>query len=67
VRDAVEKNEPEAGLDRLHTYVVKFVRARCEERGISCPREKPLHSIFGEYVKRLRQEGQIRSEIPSGS
>jgi len=63
VRDAVEKNEPEAGLDRLHTFVVKFVRACCEERGISCPQDKPLHSIFGEYVKRLRQRGQIESEM----
>lgn len=26
VRDAIEKNEPEAGLDRLHTFVIKFVR-----------------------------------------
>lgn len=63
VRDAVEKNEPEAALDRLHTFVVKFMRARCEERGIQCPREKPLHSLFGEYVKRLRQDGQIESEM----
>jgi hypothetical protein len=63
VRDAIEKNEPEAGLDRLHTFVVKFVRACCEERSISCPQDKPLHSIFGEYVKRLRQGGQIESEM----
>src|SRR6266446_6857376 len=41
-RDAVEKNQPEAGLDRLHTYVVKFVRAMCQGRGIDTPREKPL-------------------------
>jgi hypothetical protein len=39
------------------------MRACCEGRGISCPREKPLHSIFGEYVKRLRQEGQIESDM----
>ena len=26
VRDAIEKNEPELGLDRLHTFVIKYVR-----------------------------------------
>jgi hypothetical protein len=25
--------------------------------------EKPLHSLFGEYVKRLREEGHIESEM----
>ena len=38
VRDAIEKNKPEAGLDRLHTFVVKFVRARCEEHGLATDR-----------------------------
>src|SRR5205823_3775809 len=63
VRDAVEKNQPEAGLDRLHTYVVKFVRSVCQGHGIGAPREKPLHSLFGEYVKRLRDEGHLESEM----
>ena len=62
-RDAIEKNKPEAGLDRLHTFVVKFVRARCEEHGLATDREKPLHSIFGEYVKRLRDEGHLESPM----
>ena len=63
VLDAIEKNQPEAGLDRLHTFVVKFVRARCEEHGIAIDRDKPLHSIFGEYVKRLREEGHLESPM----
>ncbi len=64
VRDAIEKNEPEAGLDRLHTFVVKFVRRLCEQRGgIAVDRDKPLHSLLGEYVKRLRANGHIDSEM----
>jgi Abortive infection C-terminus len=63
VLDAVEKNQPEAGLDRLHTFVVKFVRARCEEHGLATDREKPLHSIFGEYVKLLREQGHLESPM----
>jgi hypothetical protein len=29
VRETIEKNQPEAGLDRLHTFVIKYVRSLC--------------------------------------
>jgi hypothetical protein len=32
VRDSIEKNEPEAGLDRLHTFVTKLVRTLAARR-----------------------------------
>ena len=63
VRDAIEKNAPEAGLDRLHTFVTKLVRTLSETRGVVIDRDKPLHSIFGEYVKALRRAGLIESEM----
>ncbi|HEY7117068.1 MAG TPA: hypothetical protein VH475_10800 [Tepidisphaeraceae bacterium] len=47
VRDAIAKNQPEAGLDRLHTFTVKFVRTLCAGRGIVVTREKALHGLFG--------------------
>jgi len=63
VRDSIEKNEPEAGLDRLHTFVTKLIRTLAEKRGIAIDRGKPLHSIFGEYVKALRNAGLVESEM----
>jgi hypothetical protein len=63
VRDAIERNEPEAGLDRLHTFVIKLIRTLSERRGIRIDRDKPLHSIFGEYVKVLREQGLIQSPM----
>jgi hypothetical protein len=63
VRDSIERNEPEAGLDRLHTFVTKLVRTLAEKRGITVDRDKPLHSIFGEYVKALRAASLIESEM----
>jgi len=63
VRDSIEKNEPEAGLDRLHTFVTRLVRTLAEKRGIAIDRDKPLHSVFGEYVKALRRAGLIESEM----
>ncbi|SRR5579884_26308 len=63
VREAIERNEPEAGLDRLHTFVVKYMRVLCQKRGIGTEREKPLHSLIGEYVKHLKEKGEIESEM----
>lgn len=63
IREAIEKNQPEVGLDRLHTFVIKFVRVLCEQHGIEAPRDKALHSLFGEYVKCLRNEGILESEM----
>lgn len=63
VRDSIEKNEPEAGLDRLHTFVTKLIRTLSARRGVTIDRDKPLHSIFGEYVKALRGAGLIESEM----
>jgi hypothetical protein len=63
VRGSIENNEPEAGLDRLHTFVTKLIRTLAERRGVTIDRDKPLHSIFGEYVKALRGAGLIESEM----
>lgn len=63
VLDSIHKNNPQGGLDRLHTFTVKFVRSLCENHGISVDREKPLHSIFGEYVKKLKSLNLIESRM----
>jgi hypothetical protein len=63
VREAIDKNEPESGLDRLHTFVVRYMKVLCEKHGIATDRDKPLHSMVGEYVKCLRQKNLIESEM----
>lgn len=62
-RESIEKNQPEQGLDRLHTFVVKFVRLLCEERLLPVDRDTPLNGLFGAYVKHLRENGQFGSEM----
>lgn len=63
VREAIEKNQPEGALDRLHTFVIKFIRIACEPHGIEINRGKALHSIFGEYIKALRDGGHLESQM----
>jgi hypothetical protein len=63
VREAIEKNQPEGALDRLHTFVMKFVRNACEEHDVEVVRDKPLHSLFGEYVRALRDGSHLESAM----
>lgn len=63
IRESIGNNEPEVALDRLHTFVVKYTRSLCDKHGISYDRKKPLHSLFGEYVKYLRQNNLIESQM----
>ena len=69
VRDSIEKNQPEVGLDRLHTFTIKYLRMICEKHGINTgqattsDKQKPLHSLMGEYIKSLKNEGLIESEM----
>jgi hypothetical protein len=63
VRESIEKNEPENGLDRLHTYLVKYFRVRCEKYGIAIDKNKPLHSLVGEYIKEIKSKGLIETEM----
>lgn len=63
VRDSIDRNEPEAGLDRLHTFTVKYFRVLCEKHGIDTNQKKPLHGLVGEYAKAMRAKGNIDSEM----
>lgn len=63
VREHIKNNEPEVGLDRLHTFLTKYFRALCGKYQISTEKRKPLHSLVGQYVKKLKAEGIIESEM----
>ncbi len=63
IRESLDRNEPEAALDRLHTFMVRYLRRLCEKHGIAYDRDKPLHSLYGEYVKKLKQQNLIESDM----
>lgn len=63
IRSSIDANEPETGLDRLHTLVTKFLRRLCEARNIETSRGKPLHSLLGEYIKVMKAAGAIESQM----
>jgi hypothetical protein len=63
IKASIEKNEPEVALDRLHTFVVKYIRELCNKHSINFSKETPLHSLFGSYIKYLNEENKIESKM----
>jgi hypothetical protein len=63
IRESIEKNEPEVALDRLHTYVIKFIRQLCENHDIEIKKEESLNALFGKYVKFIVANEKIESKM----
>lgn len=61
IRESIDKNEPEVALDRLHTYVMKFIRQLCENHKIEIKKDESLNAIFGKYVKFIVANEKIES------
>lgn len=63
IRESIYSNEPEAALDRLHTFIMKFLRQICQDNGIIADKSKPLHSLLGEYIKTIKVNGLIKTQM----
>jgi len=63
IKHSIHNNEPEAGIDRLHTFVTKYIRQLCDNHEIQYDKEIPLHSLFGSYIKHLKSINLIESEM----
>lgn len=63
IRESINKNEPEVALDRLHTYVMKFIRQLCENHLIEIKKDESLNGIFGKYVKFIVGNEKIESQM----
>jgi len=63
IKECIENNKPETGLDRLHTFVIKYIRELCKKHKIEVKKGLPLHSIFGMYIKFLIAQKLIESEM----
>jgi len=63
IRESIQQNKPENALDRLHTFLIKYIRNLCDKHSIPYTKEIPLHSLFGGYIKYLKDHGMIESEM----
>lgn len=61
IKSNIKLNKPEASIDRLHTYMIKFIRLLSKRHNIKYDKNKPLHSLFGEYIKKLNKNGKLKT------
>jgi hypothetical protein len=63
IRESIEKNEPEAALDRLHTFTFRYLRELCDKHQITYDKSDSLNAVFGKYVKFLVDSKHIESTM----
>ncbi len=61
IQESIKKNEPDQALDRLHTFVTKYLRELCSRHSIAFNKDTALHSLMGSYVKFLQTNQYIDS------
>lgn len=63
IRESIEKNEPEAALDRLHTYTTKFLKELCDLHKIKYTKDETVNALLGKYIKAIREKGFLESTM----
>ena len=63
IRESIEKNEPEAALDRLHTFTFRYLRELCEKHQIKYDKSDSLNAVFGKYIKFLVDNKHLESAM----
>lgn len=63
MKSSMDRGNPEAALDRLHTFTTNFIREICAKNSIDLNRDKPLHSLLGEQIKDLKKKGKLESDM----
>lgn len=63
IREAIEQNQPQAALDRLHTYAFHFIRELLSKHKLEYEKEQTIDSLFGKYIKNLTTNGLIETKM----
>lgn len=63
IKDSIQKNQPESALDRLHTFMIKFLKELCRSHGVAFDKDDTVNALFGKYIKVVRTKGWISSPM----
>jgi hypothetical protein len=63
LREGLGRGELRESLDRLHTFVIGYVRNLCKKHAVPFDETMPLHGLFGAYVKHLKNSKLVESEM----
>lgn len=61
ISDLIENNKPDEAVDRIHTYMVFYLRKLLDKYGVNSSQNTPLHALMGSYKNKLMQEKVIDS------
>jgi len=66
VKSAIENGTPELGLDRLHTFALKYIRTVWERHFSKEPSQTATASmLLGAFANDLREKGLLQSKMAS--
>lgn len=66
VKSAIENGTPELGLDRLHTFALKYIRTVWERHFSKVPSQTATaNMLLGEFANDLRQKDLLQSRMAS--
>jgi hypothetical protein len=63
IRESIKRDDPAEALDRLHTFVVKYLRELCRQHGLIYDKDTPLNALMGAYIKELKDRNLIESKM----
>lgn len=63
IKESIGKNQPEAALDRLHTFMIKFLKELCKSHGVTIDKDETVNALFGKYIKAVKAKGWIASPM----
>jgi hypothetical protein len=65
IRRNIDNNLPEMSLDRLHTYMMHYMRELCVKHHIDFTGKESLNSLCGKYKKWLWENNKLESKTSS--
>lgn len=63
IRECIDRGQAILAVDRLHTYMVRYIRKLCDLNSIEYNKSEPLNSCYGKYTKYLINNGIIESDM----
>lgn len=63
IRDSIDKGQPSEALDRLHTFLMRYMRELCRKHSLPFEKDTALQKLFGGYVKFIMEKGVVESHM----
>lgn len=63
IKLGIRNNRPETVLDRLHTFTHRYIQEMCNKHEISFNKTESLNALYGKYIKFLKENNYIESDM----